>query len=102
MRRLGADAGEAERLGDRRDDRHGAVRRHGQHAVHADPARDLDDGVDVREVDDLGDVGGHEAGRLAITVDGRDAQATGARLFDRAALMSSRADKEDRCHGRRW
>jgi hypothetical protein len=64
--------------------------------------RDLDDGVDVREVDDLCDVRGHEAGSLAVTVDGRDVQAARPRLLDRASLMSSGADKEDRCHGRRW
>jgi hypothetical protein len=70
--------------------------------VHADPARDLDDGLDVREVDDLGDVGGHEPGRVAVAVDGGNVKAAGPRLLDRATLVPPRADKEDRCHGRRW
>jgi hypothetical protein len=96
------DAREAERLGDRCDHRHCAIRGDGQHSVHTDSARDLHDGLGVREVDDLGNVGGDEAGRVAVTVDRCDAQAARARPLDRAALMSSRADKEDRCHGRRW
>ena len=44
-----------------RDDRHGAVGRHGQRAVDRVPSRDLLDRVDVGEVDDLGDVGELEA-----------------------------------------
>jgi hypothetical protein len=102
MRRGRADPGEAECLGDRRDDRYGPICRDGQHPVDADPARDLEDGVDVREVDDLCDVRGHEAGCIAVTVDRSDMKAASPRLVDRPTLMSSGADKEDRCHGRRW
>ena len=100
--RLRPDAGKPELLGDGCDDRHGAIGGNREHAVDADPARDLDHGRDVAEVDDLCDVGGREAGGVGVAIDGRDAQAARAGLLDRAALVAPGADEEDGLHGRRW
>ena len=81
---------------------HGPVRRDGQHSVDALAATDLRDGIDVGEVDDLGDVGGAEARRGLVAVDRDDAQPPGLRMLDRAPLVPAAADEENRCHGRRW
>ena len=102
MRHVGADARESERLSDRRDDGDSTVRRDGQNAVHAEAARDLHHRVDVSEVDHLRDVGRDQAGCIGVPVDRRDLQAARTRLLDRATLVSSATDEEDRCHGRRW
>ncbi len=102
VRRLGADAGQAELLGHRGDDGHRSISGDRQHAVDADASCDLHDLGDVREVDDLGDVGRREAGRVGVSVDRGDAQAARARLLDRAPLMAPGADEEDGRHGRRW
>jgi hypothetical protein len=99
---LRADSGEAELLRDGGDDGHGPVGGHRQHPVCSRSAAGGDNRLDVREVDDLGDVGGRKAGGVVIPVDRRDAQPARARLFDRAALMASRAHEENGCHGGRW
>ena len=88
-------------LRDSGDHRHCAVGGDGEDAVDADPARDLDDRVHLHEVDDLGDVGGGEPGRVGIPVDSGDAKAARARLLDRSLLMAPCADEEDGLHGRR-
>ena len=95
VRDVGADARQAERLRDRGDDRHGAVGGDRQRAVDAVPPRDLDHAVHVLEVDDLADVGGLEAERGAVPVDGDDAEPELLRAPDRAALVAARADEED-------
>jgi hypothetical protein len=95
MRDLGADTWQAERLRNGGDDRHRAVGGDRQRAVDAVPAADLDDAVDVLEVDDLADVGGLEAERGAIPVDGDDAEPELLCPPDRAALVAARADEED-------
>ena len=101
MRDVGADRRQAEALGHRRDDGDGAVGGDGQHAVDRVAARDLGHRVDVREVDDLGDVGDRKPGRVGVAVDGDDAKAALARLQDRAALVAAGADEEDRLHDAR-
>ena len=95
MRRLDADPGQAERLGDGGDDGHGAVGRDGQDAVDRVPPRDLGDGGDVREVDRLGDVRHLQPRRVGVPIDGDDAQPQLLRAQDRAALMPAGADEED-------
>ena len=99
VRDVGADRREAEALGDRRDDRDGAVRRDRQRAVDGVPSRDLLDRVDVGEVDDLRDVRRLEPRRVGVAVDRDDADPALARLGDRAALVAARADEEDARHG---
>ena len=99
---LGADSGKAELLRDGGDDGHRPVGGHRQHPVRACPASGADHGLHVNEVHDLGDVGGGETRGVAVPVDSRDAQPANTRLFDRAALMPSRADEEDGRHGGRW
>ena len=94
--RLGADPGQAEALGDRRHDGNGAVGRDGQDSVDGVAAPGFCDGVHVREVDDLTDVGLAEPERLRVTVDGDDAQPQVARVPDRALLVPARADEENR------
>jgi hypothetical protein len=101
MSRLRADPGQAELLGDGRDDRNGAIRRDRECTARPEPARDLDDPSDLGEVDHLGDVGGGEPGRIGVPVDCRGAQTAGAGLLDRAPLVTARADEEDGLHGRR-
>ena len=89
-------------LRDGGDDGHGAVGRDRERAVDADASGDLDHLVDVREVDDLGDVGRRESRCLGVPVDCRDPQPPGARLLDRATLVAPGADEEHGLHGRRW
>src|SRR5204863_4648511 len=94
-RRRRADPGQTEQLRDARDDRHGTVGGDRQHAVHRVTATDLGDGVGVREVDGYRVVGKREAGRLAIPVDGDDADAELADALDRTALVAPRADEQN-------
>ena len=100
--RLRPDAGKPERFGDCCDDGYGAIGGERQHAVDADPARDLHHRVDVAEVDDLCDIGRGEARGVGVAIDRGDAQAARAGLLDRAALVAPGADEEDGLHGRRW
>ncbi len=95
---LGADRRQAEALGHRRDDRHGAVGRDRQRAVDRVAPGHLGDRVDVGEVDRLGDVGDLKPERVGVAVDGDDADALLARLQDRAPLMAPGADEEDGLH----
>ena len=95
---VGADPGQAERLGDGRHDGNGAVGRDGEDAVDRVPAPDLRDRVDVREVDRLALVGDGEPERVRVAVDGDDAQAELLRAQDRAALMTACADEENGAH----
>jgi len=99
MRDIRADGRQAERLGHRRDDRHGAVGGHRERAVHRMAPRDVDDGSDVREVHHFRDVGDRETRCVWIPVDCDDAEPALARLDDRAALMAARADEEHARHG---
>ena len=101
VRRPRSDARQAELLGDGGDDGDCAIGRHREHTVDADSSRDLDHLGDAREVDDLRNVGRREAGRVRVAVDRGHAQAAGARLLDRTALMAPCADEENRRHGRR-
>ena len=94
-----ADRRQAEPLGHRGDDRHGAVGGDGEDAVDLLSARDGLDGVDVREVDDLGGVRERETRRVGVAVDRDDAEAAVARLCDRTALVAPGADEEDARHG---
>lgn len=100
MRRLRADAGQASGLGDCGDDRNGAIRTDGQHAVEAQSLRCAQNGIDVTEVDDPHKVGFREAGRIGVAVDGRDTKPAGLRLLDRPALMPAGTDEEDGSHAR--
>ena len=100
--RLRPDAGKPELLGDSCDDRNCSIGGNREHAVDADPARDLHHGADIAEVDDLCDIGRREAGGVGVAIDGCDAQAARAGLLDRAALVAPGADEEDGLHGRRW
>ena len=99
LRRRAPDPGQAELLGDGGDDWDGPIRRDRQDAVDAVPSTNLRDRGDVREVDDLGDVGGREARRVLVAVDRDDAQVAGPRVLDRAPLVAPRADEEDGLHG---
>jgi hypothetical protein len=101
MRRLAADARQPEALGDRRDRRHRAVGRHGEHAVDLQPADRFQHCVGIGVVDDSGDVCLGEPERIGIPVDGGDAQPELLRTLDRAPLVSARADEQDRSQGRR-
>ena len=94
-----ADSRQAELLRDSGDDRDGAVGRDREHAV--DPMRRAtsSDRVNVREVDDLGDVGREQTWRLARSGRPRRREGRGARVLDRAPLMAPRADEEDGLHG---
>ena len=94
-----ADARQPEGLGDRRDDRDGAIGRDRQHAVHPVTLRGGDHALEVAEVDRLRDVGLLQPERVGVAVDADDAQAELARALDRAALVPSRADEEHRAHG---
>ncbi len=96
-----ADAGESQGFGHRRHDGNRAVGRDRQHAVRGYTSGDVEDLLDRREVDDLGDVRGREARCFGVAVDRCDPKPTGARLLDRAPLMASRAHEEDRRHGGR-
>jgi hypothetical protein len=96
VRGLGSDPGQAERLGDGGDDRHGTVGRDGEDAVDAMRAGDGDDAIDVSEVDDLGRVRQLQSQRLGVPVDGHDAQPELLRARDRAPLVAPGADEEDR------
>jgi hypothetical protein len=96
VRRLGADPGQAETLGDRRDDGNGAVGGDGQDAVDGVAAPGLCDGVHVREVDDLADVGLAKPQRVRVPVDADDAQPELTSLPDRPLLVAARADEENR------
>jgi hypothetical protein len=99
---LRPDTGKPELLGDGRDDGHGTIGGDREHAVDSDPLRDLDNGRDVAEVDNVRDVSRREPGGLGIAIDGRDAQPARPCLLDGASLMASSADEEDGLHGRRW
>jgi hypothetical protein len=101
VRRTTADPGQTEVLGDCGDDRHRPIRRDREHAVDAVSPRDVDDRLDVDEVDHLRRIGLGEPGSVRVPVDGHDAQAQLLRAQDRAPLMASRADEEDRFHSRR-
>ena len=98
MRRRRPDRREREPLGDRRHHRDGAVRRHGERAVHAVPPRDLGDGVDVHEVDRFRYVGRSEPRCVRVPVDGDDTKPAIARLQDRPPLVASGAHEEDGLH----
>ena len=98
VRRLAADPGEAELVGDRGDDGHGPVGRDGQRPVHPLPPGDVDHGVDVDEVDHLRRVGLGQSGRLGVSVDRDDAQAELLRAEDRPPLVAPRADEENGLH----
>ena len=63
------------------------------------PRGRLQHGVDVREVDDLRDVGLLQPGRVRVPVDRRDPQSQLLRLQDRPALVAPGADEEDGSHG---
>jgi hypothetical protein len=93
---LGADARQAQRLGDGGHDRDGAIGRDRQDAVDGVPAADLGDRLDVAEIDHLWHVGLGEPERVGVPVDGDDAQPELARALDRAALVPAGADEEDR------
>jgi hypothetical protein len=93
----GADAREAECLGDCGHDGNGTIGGDGQDALNGVPAADLDDALEVGEVDDLGDIGRLESESLCVAVDGDDAVAELADVLDGAPLMPSGADEEDRC-----
>jgi hypothetical protein len=101
VRRLHADSGEPERLGDGGHDGHRAVGGNGQNPLGPVPAADVGHRGDVREVHDLGHVGFAQPGRLGIPVDGDDAVSELARALDRAPLVAPRADEEDRAHAAR-
>ena len=102
VRGVGADPGQPERLGDGRDDRHRPVGRDGHYAVDFVPAADLGDGGRVAEVDHLRLVRECEPRRVGVPVDRDDTRAQLARTLDRAPLVASRADEEDRApHGGR-
>src|SRR5262249_48942853 len=96
VRGLRADPGQPETLRDRGDDWYSTVGRDGQSTVDFVPAPNLGDGLHVREVDDLADVGVAEAERLRVTVDADDAQPEVPRAPNRAPLVPARADKENR------
>ena len=98
MRGLGADPGQAERLGDGRHDGNSAVGRDGEHAVDGVAAADLGDRGDVREVDGLAGVGDLQARRIGVAVDRDGAEAELLRPQDRAALVAPGADEEDGLH----
>ena len=100
VRRLDADPRQPASLRDRGDDRDGAVGADRQHAVELEPLRRLQHRCDVREVDDLRDVGLGEPRRLGVPVDGGDPQPELLRAQDRAPLMAPRADEENGLHGR--
>ena len=75
VRRLDADPRQPARLGDRGDDRHGAVGADREHAVEAEPLPSPSStAADVGEVDDLGDVGLREPERVGVAVDRGDAR----------------------------
>ena len=99
VRHLRPDGRQPEPLGHGCDDGNCPVGRDGERAVDLVPPRDLLDGVDVHEVDDLRHVGQGEPGRIRIPVDCDDAEAAVACLGDRAALVAPRADEEDARHG---
>ena len=95
---VGADPGQPERLGDRRDDGHGAVCRDGQDPVDTMAAADLGDRLHVGEVHRFAFVRHREPGRLRIAVDRDDAEAELLRAQDRTTLVAACADEEDRAH----
>jgi hypothetical protein len=101
VRRLAADPRQAECLGDRGDDRHGAVGSDREDTVHSVAATHLDDGLDVGEVDDLADVGVREPRRAWVAVDRDHVYAQLAHARDGAALVTACADEEDGGHGPR-
>ena len=96
VRGLGADARQAERLGDGRDDGYGAVGGDRQDAVDLVAPPDLRHRFDVGEVDDLADVRDREPRRLGVAVDGDDAKPELARAHDRPPLVPARADHQER------
>ena len=98
LRRLDADSGQPERLGDGCHDRNSAVRCHGEHAVDSVFPPRFDDSLHVREVDELADVGGPEPERLRVAVDGDDAVAELLHALDRAALMAAAAHEQEGLH----
>ena len=99
VRRLDADPRQPERLRDRGDDRHRAVRRHCQHPVDSRLAPDGNHSLDVgREVDHVRLVGVREADRLRIAVDRDDAEPELLRAKDGAPLVAAGADEEDGLH----
>jgi len=100
--RFRADPRESELLRDGGDDRHRAIGRDGECAVDADAPGDLHDLGDIREIDDLGDVGGGQPGRLSVPIDRGHAKSFTARLLDCATLVAPGADEEHGLHGRRW
>jgi hypothetical protein len=95
------DPRERQILGDRCDDRDGAVGGNREDAVDAVPATHIRDGFDVREVDDLAEIRLEQTRCTLVAVDGHDAEPPGPRMLDRAALMTSGADEEDGLHARR-
>ena len=94
-RRLGADPGQAERLGHLRHDRDGPVGGDRQHAVDAVAAADVDHRRHVAEVHDLEGVGLGKPERLRVAVDGDRLETELARARDRSALVPAGADEED-------
>ena len=101
VRRVHADPGQAQPVGHRCDDGHGAVGGDRQHPVHLVCAAQCGNVVERREVDPFADVRDREPGRVLLRVDRDDAQAAGARLLDRTALMDAGADEEDGLHAAR-
>ena len=85
---------------DRGDDWHGPVGGDRHDAVDRVPPAELGDRIDVAEVDDLRLLGRREPRCVGVPVDGDDAGAELARALDRAPLVASRADEEDRARHR--
>ena len=98
LRGLDSDSREPECVRDSGHDWHRPVRSDREHSVGTVPAAHLDDGLDVREVDELAYVGGPEAECIGIAVDSDDAMPELLRMEDRAALMAAAADEQERLH----
>ena len=97
-----SDPRQPERLRHRGHDRHCAVGRDGQDAVHAVLRRptSVTAATSVKSTTSATSAAARP-GASSVAVDRDDAQPPAARVLDRAALVAARADEEDRLHGRR-
>jgi hypothetical protein len=94
VRGLDPDSRKPERIRDRGDDRHGAVRRHGQDTLDVAAPRNRDHAVDVAEVKNFGGVGLGKAGRVRIPIDRDREEPELASADDCTPLVTAPADEE--------